>query len=175
MAGEDRKPTWQQRERDIYSVTLGGVEKKFDPAVLFRRYQAAVSKHCPGQLYQDLQRHYDNFDPEWKKRVCKKRGQEYVPPSPAEMAEAQRVLSMMGRDVFDEKPFEPETETGMQEWEAIGLMTDFLGYLEVKKKKAKNSSTASHGDGPLEETAPTTNTFPCLSMTLTSVSGEQKQ
>lgn len=94
----------------------------------------------------------------------------------AEEPETTKLVDFLCR-VFDVKPFDPVTQTGMTDWEIIDLLGQFQAYLEDLKKNIDPGSTSSEPtdstpsedstDDPLTEppTQPTEDSLPSSTST----------
>jgi len=138
---------WNERERNIFTLKLGGAEKKYDPLKLARHYHQAVvdaggiealKRH--GSVYYSKPEANDQWVSSWH--------------------EAAASLAKIGRQMFALPEWNDEQPEGITDEEAIRCMEQYLEYSQKKESGAENSPTASMDSAPghaeTNEASPTT-------------------
>jgi len=150
---EETVSLWTQREREIFELVQGNARRKYDPAVLLRRYQAAA--HKAGGV-KKVAEAYELLGLE---QVAIEAGKEFEREQ--EAGEAAILLVDVGRDVFEARPFSDANPDGWTETEVLGAVSQFFYYLGKKKMKAKNSPLSSTAAGEASDASQATaNTSP---------------
>lgn len=141
---------WNERERKILKIEIGGAEKRFDPLKIVLQYNRAVR---------------DEGGPETMKAICEayfKRGTDGKPILPdqndpiavhkhnLQQAEAAAYLGKVGLRTFAEKEFDPETGEGMTLEEARDMLYQFWDFSAKKEIVEENSPTSDTQELPTQ-------------------------
>ena len=127
---------FSESERNVFFY----LERWFDPLRVWRRLQQATQ----GELRQLLAlaqtpKVPDDLPPEEKEAVQQ--------VTPQQMAARDRLLEAVPH-AFELPPFDPSTGTGLLEEQAMGLLFQYLAWMEEKKTKPSPSPTSSPTSGP---------------------------
>jgi len=129
---------WSERERNIFTLKLGGAEKKFDPLKLARHYHQAVmetggiealKRH--GSVYYSKPETSDQWVSNWH--------------------EAAASLAKIGRQMFGLTEWNDDSPDGVTDEEAIKCMEQYLEYSQKKEQGVENSPTVSTDSAPGQE------------------------
>jgi hypothetical protein len=127
---------WSQRERAIFTLSLGGKEKKYDPLKVARGYHQAVMQAGGIERINQLWKHWCSepqpSNDDWLKS----------------WNEAGEVLANVSRQTFGADQWSEDKPEGFTDGEAINAFGQYLVFSAKKDEGAGKSSTASTPSAP---------------------------